>query len=71
MMRTDQDWLEKKTKPIDHPFVVETVGQRDEVKVGVMGFPERASKELGEKVCNEIIDGLVDYVNLLESNRTA
>lgn len=71
MMRTDQDWFEKKSKPIDHPFVVETVGQRDEVKVGVMGFPERASKELGEKVCNEIIDSLVDYVNMLEEHRNA
>lgn len=68
MMRTDQDWFEKKTKPIDHPFVIETVGQRDEIQVGVMGFPERASKELGEKVCNEVIDSLVEYVDMLEKH---
>ncbi len=71
MMRTDQDWFEKRTKPIDHPFVIETVGQRDEIEVGVMGFPERASRELGEKLCKEVIDGLVDYVNLLENSTKA
>lgn len=69
MMRTDQDWFEKRTKPIDSPFVVETVGQRDEIEVGVMGLPELASKELGEKICNEIVDSLVDYVNTLEQHR--
>ena len=67
MMRSDQDWFEKREKPIDHPFVIETVGQRDEIEVGVMGFPERASRELGEKVCKEMVDGLVKYVNMLES----
>ena len=69
MMRSDQDWFEKRTKPVDHPFVVETVGQRDEIEVGVMGFPEKATKELGEKICNEIIDNLVEYVDMLEEHR--
>jgi len=69
MMRTDQDWFEKREKVLDHPFIIEKVGQRDEIKVGVMGFPERASKELGEKVCNEIVDSLCEYVNYLENSR--
>ncbi|MBQ4515818.1 MAG: creatininase family protein [Clostridia bacterium] len=68
MMRTDQDWFEKREKPIDHPFIVEKVGQRDEIKVGVMGFPERATRELGEKVCNEMVEGLIEYVDMLENN---
>jgi len=67
MMRTDQDWFEKREKPIDHPFIVEKVGQRDEIKVGVMGFPERATKELGEKVCKEMVENLVAYVDMLET----
>jgi len=66
MMRTDSDWFEKREKRIDHPFVIEKVGQRDEIKVGVMGFPERASKELGEKICNEMIENLTKYVDMLE-----
>ena len=68
MMRTDQDWFEKREKPIDHPFIVETVGQRDEIEVGVMGFPERASRELGEKVCCEIVNNLINYIDMLEEN---
>lgn len=67
MMRTDQDWFEKRTKPVESPFVIETVGQRDEIKVGVMGLPEQASMELGEKICNEITDGLCEFVNMLEN----
>lgn len=69
MMRTDQDWFEKRTSPIDTPFIIETVGQRDEINVGVMGFPERATKELGEKICTEIVDALCEYVDKLENFR--
>jgi creatinine amidohydrolase len=65
MMRSDQDWFEKREKAYDHPYVVAKVGQRDEISVGVMGFPEKAGKEMGEKIANEIIDSLVDYVEEL------
>lgn len=65
MMRTDQDWFEKVEKNIEHNFVIPKASQRPEIKVGVMGFPERASRELGEKICNEIVDGLVEFVDLL------
>lgn len=67
MMRTDRDWFEKRTKLVDSPFVVETVGQRDEIEVGVMGFPEKATKEIGEKICNEIINNLCAYVDKLNN----
>ncbi len=69
MMRTDQDWFEKRTKPVDSPYIVETVGQRDEIEVGVMGLPERATKEFGEKICNEIVTNLCEYVDMLEEHR--
>lgn len=69
MMRTDQDWFEKRTKPVDHPFVIETVSQRDEIEVGVMGLPELSSKELGEKITNEMIDNLVEFVDLLNNRK--
>lgn len=69
MMRTDQDWFEKRTKPVDSPFIVETVGQRDEIKVGVMGLPELATKEIGEKIATEIVENLIEYVNRLEAHR--
>lgn len=67
MMRTDQDWFEKREKVIDHPFIIERVGQRDEVKIGVMGHPELSTPEFGELICREMADGLVAYVNMLEN----
>ena len=30
-----------------------------------MGFPEKASRELGEKICKEMVDSLVEYVDFL------
>ena len=69
MMRSDQDWFEKRTKPLDSPFIIETVGQRDEIEVGVMGFPEKATKELGKKVADEIVSNLCNYVDELEKHR--
>ncbi len=69
MMRTDQDWFEKREKRIDSPFMVEKVSQREEIKVGVMGLPHDANVDLGKKICDEIVENIIDYVNLLEENR--
>lgn len=68
MMRTDQDWFEKTEKKVDHRFVIPRVTQREEIKVGVMGFPERATRELGEKISKEMEDGLVQYIKILNEN---
>lgn len=64
-MRSDQDWYAVSEKAVDHPLVLETVRQRDEIKVGVMGFPEMASREFGEKVAGEVVEGLIKYVDML------
>ena len=69
MMRSDQDWFEKRTKPVDHPFVIETVSQREEIEIGVMGLPELSSRELGEKITNEMIDNLVEFIDTLNSRK--
>lgn len=68
MMRMDQDWFEKSEKVIDHEFVIPNTYQREEIKVGVMGFPEKASKEIGEKITEEVVQGLAKYVNFVDSN---
>ena len=68
MMRSDQDWFEASEKKIDSRFIIPRTYQRKEIKVGVMGFPEKANKELGEIICNEMIEGLVEYINMLNSH---
>ncbi len=69
LMRTDQDWFELSEKPFDHDYVIPRKFQRKEIKVGVMGFPEKANIKIGEKICNEMVDGLVEYVNILNGRR--
>lgn len=68
MMRTDQDWFETSKKKVNLPFVLPYTYQRKEIKVGVMGFPEKASKEFGKKICDEMVQGLIKYVNDLNKN---
>lgn len=65
MMRTDPDWFATSEKIIDHPFVVEAISQRPEIEVGVMGFPELATPELGKIVADEMVEELVAYVDML------
>lgn len=67
MMRSDQDWFEKSEKVLDHDFIIPCVTQREEIKVGVMGFPEMANVEIGEKICTEMVEGLIEYIQLLNS----
>lgn len=64
-MRTDQDWFEAAEKKVEHEYVIPRTFQRKEIKVGVMGFPERASRELGERISAEMVKGLVAYIDLL------
>ena len=65
-MRMDQDYFEKEVKVIDDEHVLSIPVQREEVKIGVMGFPEEASVELGRKITEEIAEGLKTYVNNLQ-----
>ena len=68
MMRTDQDWFEKAERKLDSKFIIPKVKQREEIKIGVMGFPEEACRELGEKICKEMVEGLAEYIRLLNDS---
>lgn len=68
MLRSDQDWFEKQEKNIDSPYIIAHKSQKEEVKVGVMGFPEKASAELGKKICEEMTEGLIEFVDYLNQN---
>ncbi len=69
MMRTDPDWFAVSEKVIDHPFIIPNVKQRDEIRVGVMGFPELATKEIGEKVALEMKENFIKYIKTLQDRR--
>jgi creatinine amidohydrolase len=42
-------------KMVDDELVIPRIKQRPEIKVGVMGHPERASRELGLKIVEDIV----------------
>jgi Uncharacterized protein, putative amidase len=65
MLCTNPDWYEEAYRSIDHPFIVPYYQQREGIKVGVMGFPEKASCELGKKIIKEMEQGLIDFIGVL------
>lgn len=70
LLREDQDAYQIKTKPFEHEFVFPYIKQNPRIKVGVMGNPKKASRELGEKICKDIVSQTVTFIRKLESHRT-
>ena len=68
MMRTDPDWYAESKKIIDHEYIIPNVRQRGEIEIGVMGFPEKATAGLGKIVSDEMAEGLMAYIDMLENN---
>ena len=60
-----QDWFYGSEKLGELEFQVPRVMERSEVKVGVMGYPERATRELGEIISSEMVENLIVYVDKL------
>ena len=52
-------------KIVDHAYVIPHVYFNKEIKVGVFGFPEKANMDLGEKICREAVESLIEYVDFL------
>jgi creatinine amidohydrolase len=69
LFRKDQDAYQVKTKPFDHEFVFPYIKQNPEIEVGVMGYPEKASVEFGEKVCKDIVARTSDFIEKLNKRK--
>ena len=61
----DIDRIYRREKKVDNEFVIPEVHFSEEIKVGIFGFPEKASAELGKKICSEAVKGLEELVNLI------
>ena len=66
MMREDQDAYQVFTSNVDYPGVVKRVSQNPAIEVGVMGEPSKASAELGKRICEEAVAGLVALIRAVE-----
>lgn len=68
LLEKDQDAWQVKKKPVDDQRVLPAIAQHPGIKVGVMGFPEKADRALGEKICREVVDDLVGLVERLQAS---
>jgi len=61
------DNYQQAEKIVDDELVIPRISQRPEIKVGIMGRPEKASKELGKKIVDDIVKNTVKKITELES----
>jgi len=54
-------------KVVDDKFVVPRMRQRPEIRVGVMGYPERASAELGQRIIEDVVGAAAAKIGELDS----
>lgn len=54
---------------VDSPRVVPRVRQRPDIKVGVMGYPERATTKLGKTIVTETVNGICNLVRKIERSK--
>ena len=59
MLRNDPDSYQKRTSFTKLGHEIPHTEQRESVKVGVMGYPNKSCAETGKKITNEILDGIV------------
>ena len=65
-MRKHPDNYQHAMKIVDDEHVVPRMKQRDEVQVGVMGYPERASRELGIQIVENSVEEISAKIRYLE-----
>ncbi len=69
MMREDPDAYQETQQVADSPYVGPRIRQKPEIRVGVMGYPEEASAEIGEKIVRSSIREMVRVIREIERRR--
>ena len=62
----DPDGYQQLMRKTDSRYEVPHTRQHPEIEVGVMGFPEKASVEMGKKVSDEIVENIVKELELID-----
>lgn len=65
-LRENPDNYQVFSSNVDNPEVIQRVNQDPAIEVGVMGDPARATAELGQRICEEAVGGLVELIRSLE-----
>ena len=67
LQREHPDNYQRAEKIVEDPFVVPRLSQRPDIKVGVMGAPEQASRELGSEIDDDIVEDMCARISALEA----
>ena len=67
LLRESPNNYQQTEKIVDDYTVVPHITQRPEIEVGVMGYPEKASVEIGRKIIANLLEGAVAKITELES----
>jgi creatinine amidohydrolase/Fe(II)-dependent formamide hydrolase-like protein len=59
-LRQDPDSYQLRESFTDNPHEIVQTGQREDVKLGVMGYPEEASAEIGRRIEEEFVKNAGD-----------
>ena len=65
-MREDPDFYQELRVKSDSPYEIPHTRQKQQIEVGVMGFPHQASRELGEKICTEAVENIVKELERIQ-----
>lgn len=65
-MRTDPDWYAEQIRAVDTPFTIPWIRQRPGIRVGVMGFPKKASAAFGERLSREMEEGMLAFLEKID-----
>lgn len=60
------DNYQRAEKIVNDPFVIPRMTQKPEIRVGVMGYPERASPETGRAVIEDVVQSASAHIARLE-----
>ena len=69
MMREDPDAYQDIQKVVDSSFVGPRIRQKQEIRVGVMGYPEEASAGIGEKIAQSSVRRTAEVIRDIEARR--
>jgi len=69
MMRADPDAYQDIKKLVDSLYVGAKVRQRKEIQVGVMGYPEEATAEIGKKIAKSSVRAIARIIQEIEAQR--
>lgn len=69
MMREDPDAYQDVQQVVDSPYVGPRIRQKQKIKVGVMGYPEEASAEIGEKIVQSSVGEIAKVIRDIEAQR--